>query len=120
MIVNKITSLVNTTAEITNFSPEITSDVVGHALRFANQYLRNPTKAGLRITYFGVFRPHKRALNAYLLRLLKRLRALPEDAHEERKQMKETFSKFWQLRRSLQQDSERRNFKKRYGNWHWK
>jgi hypothetical protein len=74
MIVHKITSLVNKTSEITQYSPAVIADVVGYTLKYTKEFLDKPTHAGIRIRYFGVFRPKLKALNFYLKSLILKLR----------------------------------------------
>jgi hypothetical protein len=77
MVVNKITPLVNSTSAITKFSPEVVASVVGHTLSFTSSFLKSPTHAGIRLTYFGVLRPNLKALNYYLKYLIRVLRTSP-------------------------------------------
>lgn len=114
MLVSKIDKLLQQTAESTNQSPEIVADVIKHLFLYIRDYLLNPTSAGLRINYLGVIRPKKKILNFYVKRLL-------DDVRKERSEENiNKFRTFWNLRRLYQRDTERRNYKKRYGKWHFK
>lgn len=114
MLVSRIDKLLAQTAENTNQPPEIVADVIKHLFEFIKDFLLNPTHAGLRINYLGVIRPKKKILNFHVKRLLDDLR---KDKSEENITK---FRAFWNLRRLLQKDTERRNYKKRYGTWHFK
>jgi hypothetical protein len=74
MIIHKITKLVNKTSEITTYSPELVTEVVGFVLKYTKDFLEKPTHAGIRIKYFGVFRPKLKALNYYLKTLISQMR----------------------------------------------
>jgi hypothetical protein len=77
MIVHKITPLINKASTITQYDPAVVADVVGFTLKFTREFLENPTHAGIRIKYFGVFRPKLKALNYYLKNLIPKLRKSP-------------------------------------------
>lgn len=89
MIISKITPIVNSTAETTHFSTEIVADVVKHMFKSIGAYLQKPDKAGLRLTYLGVIRPHKNAIDNYLRRLIADMRLKPE-----KEELKEEFRTF--------------------------
>lgn len=69
-----------------------------------------PTSAGFRLPHLGVIRPSYRALNTYLLRFIKRIRENPED-----KDLIDKFRIYWNLRSLIRNDSERREYKKKFG-----
>lgn len=74
MIVHKITDLVNHTADLLSLPPTTVQSVIGHTLKYTKEYIQNPTKAGLRLRYFGVIRPDSRSLTSFLKRLISHLR----------------------------------------------
>ena len=115
MLISKIDSLLEETATKTGYSQEIVADVIKHFFSYMKNFLLNPSHVGFRVTFLGVFRPDKKALNFYLRRLIKYLRK--DRTNEENLQQ---FRKYWKLRRLLRDDTKRRNFKKRYGTWHFK
>jgi hypothetical protein len=113
MIIHKITDLVNHVAEVLSLPPDTISQVIGHTLSYTKDYIENPTKPGLRLKYFGVIRPDSKSLTVFLKKLIKHLRD-PTLSHLH-PQIKEEFARFWKLRKLLQEDNERRNFKRRFG-----
>lgn len=114
MIVSKITPIVNKTAEILDLDATTVQKVIAHTLAATKQYIENPhTKSGLRLRYFGVIRPYPQSLTSYLKKLIRHLRD-PTKAHLH-EEIKQEFRRFWNLRKLLQKDNDRRNFKQRFG-----
>jgi len=109
MLINKIDSLLEEVATKTGYPQEVVADVIKHFFSYIKNYLLNPTLVGLRIPFLGIIRPDKKSLNFYLKRKIRHLRT---DRTEENLSQ---FRKYWKLRRLLQDDAKRRNFKKRYG-----
>lgn len=113
MIITKITPIVNKTASLLNIDPTLVQLTIGSILKQTKEYIENPTHAGLRIRYFGVFRPYSPALTYHLKKLIRDLRDPTKASLHPT--IKEEFRKFWSLRKLLQKDNERRNFKRRFG-----
>lgn len=110
MVSHKITPIVNQTAQVTNYPPEVIADVVKHSFGSLREYMLDPYKPGFRLKHFGVIRPFIKALNEYLKKLIKKMRLEPEN-----EELKAKFRKYWKLRRMVQEDTKRRKFKERYG-----
>lgn len=115
MLLAKIDPILDEVAEKSGYSKEIVGDVIKHLFSYIRRFLIKPNYTGIRIPLLGVIRPDKKPLNFYLKTLIKQMRLSPND-----EELKETFRTYWNLRRLLQQDDKRRNYKKRYGKWHFK
>lgn len=116
MIITKIDKLVQETQAITQYPPEVVSDVVRFIFKYTREFLLNPTHAGLRLPHLGVIRPINNTINHYLTaKLIPKLR---KDRDNE--ELKAIFRKIWKLRRAVQEKEASRNFKKRFGSWHFK
>lgn len=93
MVVHKITPIVNQTAEILNLPPTLVADIIKHTLAYTKDYVQNPTRAGVRLPYFGVIRPHQSSLTSFLKRLISKLRD-PTTPEEDIPRIQEEFRRF--------------------------
>lgn len=106
-MLNKITPLLQKTAEATGYPPEQVASVMAFYFDTLKNYTLLPKSAGFRLPYIGVVRTKIKVLNFYLLRdgikLLK-----------QGKLSKERFANYWKLRTIMRKDDERRDFKTRF------
>jgi hypothetical protein len=82
------------------YPPEVIQDVIQFVFLYLKKFLTTPSSAGLRLTYFGVFRVSRNGLYRMLSHLL-------------RYKEYERFKKLWPVRLLVIHDLKRR-FKKKY------
>jgi hypothetical protein len=82
------------------YPPEVIQDVIQFVFLYFKKFFTTPTAAGLRITYFGVFRVNRNGVYRQLESLL-------------RNKDYERFRKLWPVRHLILRDLKRR-FKNKY------
>lgn len=115
MVVSKIDKLLTATQEVTQYPPEVISSVINHMFTHTRDFLEKPTAPGLRLPHLGVFRSTYRITNHYIKDTL-----IPKLRKNKTPELIEQFKIFWKYRDLIRQDEARREYKKVYGNWHYK
>lgn len=120
-VVHKINKIIDATAQELNISTDVVADVIKHTLHSIKEFIEWPTKAGIRLPFFGTFRGLSRSVdNLLILHLIPDLRkARLEGDKELEDKLVTQIRAFWKFRRQIKDDTERRNYKKRYGKWHY-
>lgn len=119
MVVSRIDEVVQLTADKISADPNIVADVVRHTLTYLKDFFNEPTAAGVRIPYLGTFTGRYSVINHYIRTVL--IPAIREATTEERKTLLlDQLRKVWKFRRIIQENDRRRQYKKRFGNWHYK
>lgn len=115
-MLTKINKLVEQTQYITQYPPEVVSEVIQFMFQYIRNFLLNPDAAGLRLPHIGVISPNNNTIDHYLKsKLIPRLKREREDEY-----LKSVFKKIWKLRQVVRKKEDSRNFKKRFGSWHYK
>lgn len=111
-MVNDVSKIINKTAEVLEYSPEVVKHVVKHQFSDLRSFMLKPTSVVYRMQHLGEWKGNMPSLNSYLKELINKLRV--------DKSYQEQFTIFWKYRRDLQKEDQRRKFKERFGSWHWK
>lgn len=75
----RIDPILEETANLLDYPPEVIGDVVNHAFKFLKEYIKSPESAGIRYPHFGVIRPSLKALNHNIQsEIIPRLRKFPD------------------------------------------
>lgn len=115
MLLTKTNEIDEQVASMLKYHPNVVKDVMEHVYLSTKNYLVYPDSAGMRLPHLGTIRPNYKALNHFLLKKL-----IPRIRKERSEELINRFRIYWELRKLIRNDKQRRKYKERFGSWHYK
>lgn len=79
VLATKAITLIPKVASNLNMPEEEVAEVINHMFEFLKDYLKRPTKAGIRFLFWGVIRPYHPTLMLWLRNAIIRMRKDPSN-----------------------------------------
>lgn len=115
MKLDRIQPLIPQVAEILGISETQVAKVVTHQFSSLKEHLMDPPEVvTVQLDFLGKFRANLNAVNKQIEKVISYLR---KDRDNE--DLKKKLRRYWKIRRFLQKEKERRNFKKRFNGWYY-
>jgi hypothetical protein len=86
MVISNIKTVLQQTAEVTQYPPDVIMSVVDHQFKVLRDYIESPSTTGVRFPYFGLFYPKYKAVVYHLRSLINKLRS-----DRDNEKLKKTF-----------------------------
>lgn len=116
MKVDRIQQLIPKVSQTLNLDNELVARVVAHQFkRLKEHFVDPPPTVTVQLDFLGKFRGHFNATEKKIKETISKLREDPTNEVLVKK-----LRKYWRIRRFLQKERERRNFKKRFNGWYYK
>lgn len=108
---HKTEEILLNTSEILSIDVDVTKSVIAHVFDTVNEYVTDGTSPSIRLPHLGELVASPWTVDQKIRRLVK---------HRHTPYGKERLRRLFILRREARLYKESKDFKKRFGSWHWK
>lgn len=115
MKIDRIQPLIPKTANLLSLPTDKVATVVAHQFKtLKDHFVDPPDITTVQLDFLGKFRGNWNMIHRNIQRVISYLRKDPNN-----EALKKRFRKYWRIRRFLQKERTRRNFKKRFNGWYY-
>lgn len=117
MVIKDVSSLIKRTAFITSLPEEEIKKIINHYFLDFKSWMIHPDVPEFYFPYLGKVYSTRNNVEHAIKKLIGTIRNAPQ---EEQIILKERLSSLWKYRRMVIERNKLKQFKTRFGTWHWK
>lgn len=118
MVIKNTESIIKKVALSTSVSEEVVKEVINHFFTDIRYWMYFPTSANYYLPFLGKFYSTRNNVDSGIRSIIYRIRKEEDPIIKEELRIK--LRTYWIYRRNVIKEQQLKQYKKRFGKWHWK